>query len=56
MHKLATLTTALLLILGPNTADAVRNYRVKVNSTPTGASIYLENTGEVVHGKTPHTL
>ena len=56
MHKLATLTTALLLILGSTTANAARNYRVKVSSTPPGASIYLEKTGEVVHGKTPHTL
>ena len=54
--KLATLTVAILLLFGPATADAARTYRVKVNSTPAGSSIYLEKTGEVVHGKTPHTL
>ena len=56
MSKLATLTLAFLLLFGAFPADAARTYRVKVNSTPSGASIYLEKTGEVVHGKTPHTL
>jgi len=56
VSKLATLSVASLLLFVATTADAARKYRVKIKSTPPGASIYLEKTGEVVHGKAPHTL
>ncbi len=56
MRKLTVLATALCVLMISGAAEAARTYRVKLKSTPAGASIYLEGKGDEALGKTPHTI
>ena len=47
---------AVVLCLGSGTAGAGRRYKVKVDSMPPGASIYLETREAGPVGTTPHTF